>query len=93
MKSDLLKRLQDPFLKSSLDIQIAVFWGIGLLMAAKPKLWQPISIVVCSAVLGLLLQLVARRRRERFPLVLNFRAIRPGHTATIFLPMEYPIST
>jgi hypothetical protein len=59
MKSDLLRQLQDPFLKISLGIRIAVFFGIVLLMAAKPELWQSIGIVVCSVVIGLLLALLA----------------------------------
>lgn len=54
MKSELFRRLQDPFLTISLGIRIAVFFGIVLLMTAKPELWQSIGIVVCSAVLGLL---------------------------------------
>jgi hypothetical protein len=32
----------------------ASFFGIVLPMTARPELWQPIGIVVCSAVLGLL---------------------------------------
>jgi hypothetical protein len=64
MKPELLRRLQDPFLKISLGIRIAVFFGIVLLMAAKPELWQSIGIVVCSVVLGLLWSLVAWRRSK-----------------------------
>jgi hypothetical protein len=64
MKRELLRRVQDPFLKISLGIRIAVFFGIVLLMTAKPE-WSPsIGIVVCSAVLGLLLSLLAWRRSE-----------------------------
>src|SRR6202007_571620 len=55
MKSELLTQLQDPFLKISLGIRIAVFFGIVLLMSAKPELWQSIGIVLCSVVLGFLL--------------------------------------
>src|SRR5215475_5332621 len=36
MRSELARQLQDPFLKISLGIRIAVFFGIVLLMAAKP---------------------------------------------------------
>jgi len=61
MKSDLARKLQDPFLKISLSVRIAVFFGIVLLMAAKPELWPSIAIVVASVVLGLLLSLVAWR--------------------------------
>jgi hypothetical protein len=67
MKSELLRRLQDPLLKVSLGIRIAVFFGIVLLMAAKPDLWQSIGIVVCSLVLGLLLPLVGWRRAGMLP--------------------------
>jgi hypothetical protein len=62
MKPELLRRLQDPFLKISLGIRIAVFFGIVLLMAAKPELWQSIGIVVCSVAIGFLLPLLAWRR-------------------------------
>jgi hypothetical protein len=67
MKPELLRRVQDPFLKISLGIRIAVFFGIVLLMAAKPELWQSITIVVGSVVLGLLLSLVAWRRTGPLP--------------------------
>jgi hypothetical protein len=67
MKSELLRRLQDPFLKISLGIRIAVFFGIVLLMSAKPELWQSIGIVACSVVLGLLLSLLAWRRTGPLP--------------------------
>ena len=66
MKPDLVRRVQDPFLKISLGIRIAVFFGIVLLMAAKPELWPSIGMVVCSAVLGLLLSLLRWRRAEPF---------------------------
>jgi hypothetical protein len=67
MKSELVRRLQDPFLKISLGIRIAVFFGIVLLMSAKPELWQSIGIVVCSVVLGLLLSLLGWRRTGPLP--------------------------
>ncbi len=54
INSELISRLQDPFLKASLAIRIAVFLGIVLLMAAKPELWESMSIVGGSAILGLL---------------------------------------
>jgi hypothetical protein len=65
MKPDLLRRVQDPFLKISLGIRIAVFFGIVLLMTAKPELWPSIGIVICSVVLGLL-SLLRWRRDEPF---------------------------
>jgi hypothetical protein len=67
MKAELRQQLQDPFLKGSLGIRIAVFFGIVLLMAAKPDLWHSLAIVLCSVVLGLLLALPAWRRSRPFP--------------------------
>jgi hypothetical protein len=67
MKSKLARQLQDPFLKISLGIRIAVFFAIVLLMSAKPELWQSIAIVVGSVVLGFLLSLVAWRRTGQLP--------------------------
>jgi hypothetical protein len=67
MKSELLKLLQDPFLKISLGIRTAVLLGIVLLMAAKPDLGQSIGIVVGSFVLGLLLGLLSWRRTGPLP--------------------------
>jgi hypothetical protein len=43
MKSELVRRLQDPFLKISLGVRIAVFFGIVLIMSAKPGLWPSIA--------------------------------------------------
>jgi hypothetical protein len=62
INSELLSRLRDPFLKISLGIRLAVFLGIVLLMAAKPDLWESISIVGTSVILGLLSSLFAWRR-------------------------------
>jgi hypothetical protein len=62
INSDLIRRLQDPFLKISLGIRIAVFLGIVLLMSAKPELWESISIVGISVVLGFLSSLLVWRR-------------------------------
>jgi hypothetical protein len=59
INSELLRRLQDPFLRISLGIRIAVFLGIGVLMSAKPELWESIGIVGASVVLGLLSSLLA----------------------------------
>lgn len=61
IRPELLRRLQDPFLKISLGIRSVVFLGIVLLMAAKPELRQSIGIVACSLVIGLLLGLLSRR--------------------------------
>jgi len=63
----LLGRLQDPFLKVSLGIRIAVFLGIVLLMAAKTGLWQSIGVVGTSVALGLLSSLLAWGRSGPWP--------------------------
>lgn len=62
---DLFSRVQDPVLMISLSARIFVFFGIVLLMAAKPELWESISTVGISVLLGLLSSLVFRRRGER----------------------------
>ncbi len=73
INSELLSRLQDPFLKISLGIRIAVFLGIVLLMATKPELWASIIVVGISIILGLLssvlcraLQPIVVRTREEY---------------------------
>ena len=58
INSELRSRLQDPFLKVSLGIRIAVFLGIVLLMTSKPELWESITIVGTSAAVGLLWSLL-----------------------------------
>lgn len=55
------RRSQDPILKISLGIRIAVFLGIVLLMVAKPELWESVSIVGASVVLGFLSSRLAWR--------------------------------
>jgi hypothetical protein len=67
ISSDMLNRLRTPFLPMSLGIRTNVFLGIVLLMAAKPDLWVSISVVGCSALLGLLLSLPAWRRNGSLP--------------------------
>lgn len=59
MRPELLKRLQDPFLKISLGVRTTGILGIVPLIVGKPEFWQSIEIVVCSALVGLLLPLVA----------------------------------
>jgi hypothetical protein len=59
INSELSSRLRDPFLKVSLSVRIALFFGILLLMLAKPDLWASTGIVAASVVLGLLLSLLA----------------------------------
>jgi hypothetical protein len=60
--SELLDRLRDPALKVSLGIRIAVFFAIFLLVSIKPGLWESVSFVVVSIVLGLLSSLLGWRR-------------------------------
>ena len=60
--SKLQRRLQDPFLKISLFVRIAVMLGIVLLMNAKPSLWASIGVVAVSAALGFLLPFFISRR-------------------------------
>lgn len=62
--TDLIGRLRDPFLKTSLCIRIAVFLGIFLLVNAKPALWGSISIMGASVVLGLLVSFLSSRHSE-----------------------------
>jgi len=61
INSQLFSRLQDPFLKISLGIRIAVFLGIVLLMATKPELWASIIVVGISIILGVLSSVLAGR--------------------------------
>jgi hypothetical protein len=67
INSELSSRLRDPFLKVSLSIRIALFFGIVLLMSAKPGLWLSIGIVATSVVLGLLLSLLPAGRGGSLP--------------------------
>jgi hypothetical protein len=67
INSQLLNRLRDPFLKISLGIRIAVFLGIVLLMAAKPELWESISVVGVATFLGLLSYLLTWHRNGSLP--------------------------
>ena len=60
--SKLRSRLQDPFLKISLGVRIAVMLGIVLLMNAKPSLWESIGVVAVSSALGFLLPFFISRR-------------------------------
>ena len=61
---ELHSRLQDPLLNMSRGNRIAVFLGIVLLMAARPGLWESVSVVVASFAIGLLPFLLSRRRDE-----------------------------
>ena len=67
INSELSSRLRDPFLKVSLSIRTSLFFGILLLMSAKPDLWVSIGIVATSVVLGFLLSLLAWGRGGSLP--------------------------
>jgi len=56
----LFDRIHDPFLTISLGLRVAMFFGIFLLVSAKPGLWGSISVVATAIVLGLLGALLAR---------------------------------
>ena len=51
--SELLDQLQDPFLKVSLCIRIAFFFGIFLLVSSKPRLWESVGLMGFFLVAGL----------------------------------------
>lgn len=61
-QSELVGRLQDPFLTISLGIRISVVLGIVLLMTAKPELWEALAIVGASALIGLATAALVPRR-------------------------------
>ena len=67
MEAGLFSRLEDVFLRASLGLRIAIFFGIVLLMAAKPELLPSISMVASSVFLGLLSPLVLWRRKALLP--------------------------
>jgi hypothetical protein len=67
MGSELLGRLRDPFLKISLGIRIGAFFGIFLLVSAKPRLWEAIALVGACAVLGVLSSFITWRRDRSLP--------------------------
>jgi hypothetical protein len=48
----LFRRLQDPVLKFSLGIRIALVLGIVLLMTAKPELRESMGVIAASLLLG-----------------------------------------
>ena len=60
--SELRARLQNPVLKVSLGIRIAVVLGIILVMGAKPELWESVGVVGASLGVGLLSSLLTWRR-------------------------------
>jgi hypothetical protein len=64
INSELITRLRDPLFKISLGVRIAVLLGIVLLMSATPELWESISIIGISVVLGFLSSLLVGRRHQ-----------------------------
>jgi hypothetical protein len=52
--TELLDQLRDRFLKMSLCVRIAVFFGIFLLVSIKPGLWASVGLMGASVVVGLL---------------------------------------
>jgi hypothetical protein len=72
-KPELLGRLQDPFLKISISVRIAVTLGIVLLMGAKPGTTESLGIVGASAILGLLWALVMSVPGNALPAAADFR--------------------
>ena len=60
--SDMLIRLQDPFLRISLGARISMFLAIVLLMVAKPNLWESVSIVGSFMLFGAVMSLLGGRR-------------------------------
>lgn len=58
-------RLQDPLLKISLGLRIAVLLGIVLLMGAKPGLWESAGVLGAAAALGLVVPLLASPAGKR----------------------------
>ena len=51
--SEFFRRLEDPILKISLSVRIALVFAAVLLMNAKPQLRESLSIVGAAVVLGL----------------------------------------
>jgi hypothetical protein len=66
---ELRGQIQDPFLKISLCVRMALFFGIFLLVSAKPGLLGSLGILGTSLILGLLASRLGWRRGERRPVV------------------------
>ena len=69
--SELVRRVQIPFLKVSLSVRIWIVVGTTLITAAKPGLRASLGIVVTSLVLGVASALVPSRRRTASSTVLS----------------------
>src|SRR6266852_2012047 len=68
-ESELIARLQDPFLKFSLNIRIALALGIVLLMTGKPELAQCLEIIAGFVILGFASTLAFWRRNAVPPAI------------------------
>ncbi len=53
--------LREPFLKISLGVRTAAFFGIFMLVSIKPGLWGSVGLVGTSLILSLLLSVVPWR--------------------------------
>ena|SRR5215469_13559659 len=68
-QSELVGKLQDPYLKFSLSLRISLVLGIVLLMTAKPGMTESLSILGVFAVVGLVLAFLPWRRGAARPAV------------------------
>lgn len=66
-EAELLARLQDPFLKISVSIQMAVVLGVVFLMVARPGLAGSLGMVGTFIALGLACGLLMSRRAMPLP--------------------------
>jgi hypothetical protein len=62
--SDLMDKLRDPFLKVSLGVRISMFFGIFLLVSAKPGLRGSLSLLAGAVLFGFILSLRGWGRKE-----------------------------
>ena len=53
-KAPTIEKLQDAMLKVSLAIRIATFFGIFLIVSAKPGTWESVALLAACLALGLL---------------------------------------
>ena len=61
-ESEFIRRREDPILKISLSVRIALVFAAVLLMNAKPQLWESLSIVGAALVLGLAASVLIQNR-------------------------------
>ena len=67
--SDLMQKLQDPFLLFSVTVRSALVLGIVLLMTAKPDLTESLEAIGAFAIVGLVAAFVLSRRGMVSPVV------------------------